>query len=235
MALYTYCRISEVESAQGGAAFRQRIDAEIDSLKAHAASQGLGEPTLFIDRNIRWTSNFRARDQARQLLAQLRQGDRILASSIDRIFSSSEDMEQTVSILSQQGARLYIHDLEGEITDTTFTLPFAQVMGIFSRLEKRRSTERIKAVKEDQRRQGRFLGGSRPFGYMIHSNGRLIENPMEQKVLRRMLTLHEQGWSLRSISQEISTPMAPISFKTVQRILKRFEQMANAKSDRRRG
>lgn len=235
MTLYIYCRISEVESVQGGAAFRQRLNAEIDSLKTHAANQQLGEPTLFIDRNIRWTCNFRERDQARQLLTQLRQGDRILASSVERIFSSSDDMEQTVSMLSQQGVLLYIHDLQGEITDPAFTLPFAQIMGLFSRLEKRRSTERIKAVKEDQRRQGRFLGGSRPFGYMVHSNGRLIENPMEQKILRRILTLHEQGCSLRTISQEVSTPIMPISFKTVQRILKRFELLADAKIDRRRG
>jgi hypothetical protein len=56
---------------------------------------------------------------------------------------------------------------------------------------------------------------------MIHSNGRLIENSMEQKVLKRILQLRDQGKSLRVIAAEVSTPVAPVSFKTVQRILQR--------------
>lgn len=235
MTVYTYFRISEVESLQGGAAFREKVDAELAMLRQYALSQGLGETTDIIDRNIRWTSSFRDRDQAKWLLGTLRRGDILLASSIDRVFSSSEDMEHTVTLLNNIGVGLRIHELGGDITDEAFILPFGEVMRLFSRLEKRRSTERIKSVKEDQRRQGRFLGGSRPFGYMIHSNGRLIENPMEQKVLRRILTLHEQGWSLRAISAEISTPMMPISFKTVQRILKRHALLADGSIDRRRG
>lgn len=235
MTAYTYFRISEVESLQGGAAFREKVDAELDMLRQYALAQGLGETTDIIDRNIRWTSSFKERDQASRLLGILQRGDVILASSVDRVFSSSEDMEHTVSQLRKQGGMLRIHDLEGDITDEAFMLPFGEVLRLFSRLEKRRSTERIKSVKEDQRRKGRFLGGSRPFGYMIHSNGRLIENPMEQKVLRKILSLHEQGWSLRAISAEISTPMMPISFKTVQRILKRHQLLADGSIDRRRG
>ena len=56
---------------------------------------------------------------------------------------------------------------------------------------------------------------------MIHDNGRLIENPMEQKVLKRIFELKREGKSLRSISNEVSTPVMPISFKTVQRLLQR--------------
>ena len=56
---------------------------------------------------------------------------------------------------------------------------------------------------------------------MIHDNGRLIENPMEQKVLKRIFELKREGKSLRSISNEVSTPVMPISFKTVQRLLMR--------------
>jgi hypothetical protein len=56
---------------------------------------------------------------------------------------------------------------------------------------------------------------------MIHENGCLIENPMEQRVLRRIMELKKQGKSLRAISNEVSTPVMPISFKTVQRLLQR--------------
>ncbi len=100
------------------------------------------------------------------------------------------------------------------------------MLRVFHGLEKRRSTERIKSVKQRQRTKGRFLGGSRPYGFLIHSNGRLIENPMEQKVLKQIIRMNQQGKSLRAISAEVSTPVMPISFKTVQRLLKRHQHQA---------
>ena len=62
---------------------------------------------------------------------------------------------------------------------------------------------------------------------MIHSNGRLIENPMEQRVLKKIIKMKKDGESLRTISSEVSTPMVPISFKTVQRLLKKNESNTN--------
>ena len=120
--------------------------------------------------------------------------------------------------------QLHVVELRGDITDMELSVNFAKVTELFSALEKRKSAERIKGVKQLQRKQGRYLGGSRPFGYMIHENGRLIENPMEQRMLRRIMELKKMGKSLRAISSEVSTPVMPISFKTVQRLLQRHMQ-----------
>ncbi len=62
---------------------------------------------------------------------------------------------------------------------------------------------------------------------MIHSNGRLIENPMEQRVLKKIIKMKKEGKSLRAISSEVSTQMVPISFKTVQRLLKSINRPLN--------
>jgi DNA invertase Pin-like site-specific DNA recombinase len=120
--------------------------------------------------------------------------------------------------------QLHIVELGGDITDPELSVNFTKVANLFSALEKRKSAERIKGVKQRQRQQGRYLGGSRPFGYMIHENGRLIENPMEQRMLRKIMDLKKQGKSLRAISSEVSTPIMPISFKTVQRLLQRHSE-----------
>ena len=132
-------------------------------------------------------------------------------------------MVNTLQDLKKRKVKLVVVDLDGDVTDADMAPQFNEVLKIFHSLEKRRSTERIKTVKQSQRKQGRFLGGSRPFGYMIHSNGRLIENPMEQRVLKKILDMKKQGKSLRAISAEVSTPMMPVSFKTVQRLLQRHE------------
>ena len=158
-------------------------------------------------------------------------GDIILVCTLERIFSNCDDMVATLQELRKRKIKLIVVDLNGEVTDLELTPKFTDVLKIFHSLERRRSTERIKTVKQSQRKQGRFLGGSRPFGYMIHSNGRLIENPMEQRVLKKILEMKKQGKSLRAISAEVSTPIMPVSFKTVQRLIKRHDSEITARQE----
>lgn len=223
MGVYSYSRSSEIEVLESGAAFETLLHNEFQQLRTFARSHGVDCEERVEDRGAPWSLDFGARPAAAGLLERLRPGDRIFVHSLLRIFSTCADMDRVVRLLRRQRVALYVADLGGDICDERLQLPFARVLRAFSRLEKRRSTERIKAVKLNQRRKGRFLGGSRPFGYMIHSNGRLIENPMEQRVLRRIIEMKNQGMSLRTISSEVSTPVMPISFKTVQRLIKRHE------------
>ena len=176
---------------------------------------------IFEDTNTRWSEEFRSRESAQKLLAQLRPADIVIVNSIERIFSSCHDTVDVVKHFREVGVQLHVVELGGDITHVDFTVNFVKLAEMFSSLERRRSAERIKGVKQRQKRQGRYLGGSRPFGYMIHDNGRLIENPMEQRVLKKILVLKQRGKSLRAISDEVSTPIMPISFKTVQRLIQR--------------
>ena len=173
------------------------------------------------DTDCAWATEFEKREKGGQLMASLQPGDIVLCSKLDRLVRSCGEAVQLPKTFKEMGVSLHIVELGGDITDHEFAANFDQLAQIFASLETRKSAERIKGVKQRQRKQGRYLGGSRPFGYMIHENGRLIENPMEQRVLKRILELKRQGKSLRAISSEVSTPVMPISFKTVQRLLQR--------------
>jgi DNA invertase Pin-like site-specific DNA recombinase len=230
MAVYSYARTSEVEAAESGSQLGSGLAEllEKESLRLHTYALRIG---IRVNENIRedslsWSLELADRPAWKTLLPRLESGDIVLACTVERMFSTCEDMYATVRMLRKRKVRLFIVDLEGDLTNPQFCPPFEKVLRIFHSLEKRRSTERIKTVKQRQRTKGRFLGGSRPFGYLIHSNGRLIENPMEQKVLRQIIRMNLQGKSLRTISSEVSTPVMPISFKTVQRLLKRHQQLA---------
>jgi len=174
-----------------------------------------------VETAVPWNADFATREGGAALLSRLQPGDAILVFALERLFSSCYDAFATLQSLRERGIALYVYELEGDATSPDRTLDVLTAARVFAGLERRRSVERIRNVKKNQRSKGRYLGGSRPFGFMIHSNGRLIENPMEQKVLKRILQLREQGRSLRAIASEVSTPVAPISFKTVQRILQR--------------
>lgn len=231
MSVYSYTRTSQIECQESPQELATILEKEDLRLQTYALGEGMKVMERFVDDNQKWNVSFIKRPQAATLMKRLEAGDIILVCTLERIFSNCEDMVNTLQELRKRKVKLVVVELDGDVAATDFAPPFTSVLKLFHSLEKRRSTERIKTVKQSQRKKGRFLGGSRPFGYMIHSNGRLIENPMEQRVLKKILEMKKQGKSLRAISAEVSTPMMPVSFKTVQRLIKRHDSELNARPE----
>ena len=146
-----------------------------------------------------------------------------MCASLQRLCGSSTELLELVELLGNAGVGLHVVDLGCDLLSEDSLFSFASVARLFADIESRRAAERIRTVKLRQRAKGRYLGGSRPFGYSVHDNGKLIENPTEQKTVQKILDLRRQGKSLRAISAVVSTPLTPISFKTVQRVLQRIE------------
>lgn len=225
MKVYLYVRTSEFETLpanpETNMALDQAIDCELQRLQDYCDTRGWRVTNLISDYAAPWNADLADRHGGRELLDRLRKQDVVVVHALERLFSSCYDAFATLERFKSAGVALHVAGLGGDVTDSNLQLDVLTAARLFADLEKRRSTERIKNVKQDQRRKGRYLGGSRPFGYMIHSSGSLIENPMEQKVLKRIIQLRDQGKSLRAIAADVTTPVAPISFKTVQRILQR--------------
>jgi DNA invertase Pin-like site-specific DNA recombinase len=231
MSVYSYTRTSQIECLESPQELETLLEKEDLRLQTYALGEGMKVNERFLDHNQKWNVNFMKRPHAATLMNRAEAGDIILVCTLERIFSNCDDLANTLQELRKRKIKLIVVNLDGEVTDLALTPKFTDVLKIFHSLERRRSTERIKTVKQSQRKKGRFLGGSRPFGYMIHSNGRLIENPMEQRVLKKILEMKKQGKSLRAISAEVSTPVMPVSFKTVQRLIKRHDSEITARQE----
>ncbi|HAJ75953.1 MAG TPA: hypothetical protein DCM64_05815 [Gammaproteobacteria bacterium] len=221
MTIYSYSRTSELEASLGKAELDAILEPEFLGIHTYCLGQRWYMTEALRDVNCSWGLEFHKRESGKRLMGILRPGDILLCSKLERVVSSSQEALRLIRKLKDKNVQLHIVELGGDITNPEFTVNFEKIARLFSSLGKRKSAERIKGVKQRQKKQGRYLGGSRPFGYMIHENGCLIENPMEQRVLRRIMELKKQGKSLRAISNEVSTPVMPISFKTVQRLLQR--------------
>ena len=222
MTIYSYFRTSELEATLEQGQFDAIFESEVLSIQTYCLERGWFLADTIRDLNCSWSLEFQKRKNGKKLMEILQPGDAVLCSKLERIVSSSQEAVKLIRNFKKNSAQLHVIELGGDITSSEFHINFEIIAEMFSSLEKRKSAERIKGVKQRQRRQGRYLGGSRPFGYMIHENGRLIENPMEQKVLKKIMELKKEGKSLRAISNEVSTPVMPISFKTVQRLLQRY-------------
>tara|TARA_B100000575_G_C23084678_1_gene625076 strand:+ start:57 stop:737 length:681 start_codon:yes stop_codon:yes gene_type:complete len=221
MTIYAYCRTSELEDSMDQDHLNSILEPELLGIQTYCLQRGWYMTETITEFNCRWNQNFVERERGKLLLEAMNPGDILLCSRLERVVSSSQEAQDLVKLFTQKQIALHVVELGGDITDPDLTMSVGHAVSLFSALERRKSAERIKGVKQRQKRQGRYLGGSRPFGYMIHDNGRLIENPMEQKVLKRIFELKRDGKSLRAISNEVSTPVMPISFKTVQRLLQR--------------
>ena len=221
MSISSYFRISDLENSRDIERLDAILEPELLSIKTYCLSQNWVINEAVKDTNCNWSLKFSKRKNGKDLMGRLKEGDILLSSKLERVVGSSQEAVELIIKLRNKKIQLHIAELDGDITSKEFSANFEKIARLFSSLEKRKAAERIKGVKQRQRKKGRYLGGSRPFGYMIHENGRLIENPMEQKVLYKIIELKKQGKSLRVISQEVSTPIMPISFKTVQRLLQR--------------
>lgn len=185
-----------------------------------AARHGEPAPRREILEDVQWLDPF-SESVVTALESMAGPGDWLLTAVPADLISSCQDLEETINWLV--GRRLNWHDLSLQLTltDPHAQVGFRSIVHSLARMERQRAGERVLDVKRRQRSKGRYLGGSRPFGYMIHDNGRLIENPMEQRVLKKILHLRGKGLSLRAIAEQVNTPLTPVSFKTVQRILQR--------------
>lgn len=224
MTIYAYCRTSELEDSMDRDRLNGILEPELLGIQTYCLQKGWYMTQTITESNCRWSQEFVDRERGKLLLESMIPGDVLLCSRLERIASSSQEALQLINLFTQRQIALHVVELGGDITDPELTISVSRAVAIFSALEKRKSAERIKGVKQRQKQQGRYLGGSRPFGYMIHDNGQLIENPMEQEVLKRIIELKREGKSLRAISNEVSKPVMPISFKTVQRLLQRHAE-----------
>ena len=191
--MYSYCRTSELEATLDTEQLETILEPEMLAIQTYCLRQSWFMTESLKDSDCNWSQEFIKRDSGKQLMNVLRPGDVILCSKIERICSTTQEVLKLIPMLQEKSVRLHIVELDGDLTNPDFEVNFQKIASVFSSLEKRKSAERIRGVKQRQRKQGRYLGGSRPFGYMIHENGRLIKNPMEQRVLRKIMELKKKG------------------------------------------
>jgi putative DNA-invertase from lambdoid prophage Rac len=224
MTVYAYCRVSTQRQAEEG----ESLGVQKRQIKGYCEMHNLGAPTYFIEEGVSGSKPLNERPVGRELIAALGAGDIIICAKLDRAFRSALDALTMVKTFQDTGVSLHLIDLGGDVSGNGLARTFFIIASAFAEAERDRIRSRVTETKADQRKRGRHLGGSRPFGFRIEKDegdlrgGQLVPDEREQAAIAEMRALRADGQSLRAIpAAALKERGFSISHEGVAEVLKR--------------
>jgi len=205
MAVLGYARVSTARQASEG----ESLDAQRRQIEGYAHTHALELAEIVVEEGVSGSVPVAERPAGGPLFARLVAGDIVIAPKLDRLFRSALDALNTVEALKTRGVRLHLLDLGGDIAGNGLSKLFLTIAATFAEAERDRIRERVGQVKADQRKRGRFLGGHKPFGFLVDDDGALVPDEREQAAIKRMVALRGRGKSLRAIAAAIAAKGGP--------------------------
>jgi len=136
------------------------------------------------------------------------------------MFRSALDALHVLGDLKKRGVSLHMIDLGGDVCGSGISKMVFTILSAVAEAERDRTRERISEVKADQRKRGRFLGGSVPFGWRRDDDGGLVPDAGEQGAIGRMRALRGEGLGLRAIRDRLAAEGMTLSHVAVSNALR---------------
>lgn len=185
-----YVRVSTQEQKLHGIS----VDSQIDALTKYCDLHDMEIYSVYNDAGISARKSYRKRPELLRLIEDVKQGhiDLIVFTKLDRWFRSVSDYYQVQNILDQHKVpwRAIWEDYNTESSDGILKV---NIMLSVAQSEADRTSERIKAVNNYRREQGKFVG--RPAtGYLL-DNGILKIDPDKEKAVRAFFETYQNTLS----------------------------------------
>ena len=219
MAVYSYARVSTTAQAEEG----ESLGAQQRRVEGYAMQHDLTVDRHFVERGVSGSVPLDERPEGKTLRAILKPGDVIITPKLDR--RSALNALGVLEGLKEQGVSLHMIDLGGDVTGNGISKLVFTILSAVAEAERDRIRERIADVKRDQKTRGRFLGGSRPFGWQIGADGSLEPLESERKALLAMRRMQKEGKSLRTIATAMQERGFAISHQGVKKALARVGEV----------
>jgi putative DNA-invertase from lambdoid prophage Rac len=175
---------------------------------------GMAVDRIFVQRGVSGAKPIGQRPEGAKLLSSLQAGDVVIAAKLDRLFRSALDALEVHAQFIKRGIGLHLIDLGGDIANGLSKL-FYTIAVAFAEAERDRIRERVLSTKADQKKRGRFLGGTVPFGWQVGEDGALIDIPEQQATIQQILALGREGLSLRAIAAKSGGTVSHVTVRSI--------------------
>jgi putative DNA-invertase from lambdoid prophage Rac len=197
----------------------ESLDVQQRTIAGYAQMHGMAVEKVYVERGVSGSKPLGDRPQGAALLAALKPGDTVITPKLDRMFRSALDALDVLAKLKASGISLHMIDLGGDTTGNGVSKLVFTILSAVAEAERDRTRERITEVKANQRKRGRYLGGTVPFGFKVGDDGDLVPVPDQQKAIETMRRLRAKGLALRAIAEKLTEAGQPISHQGVKKVL----------------
>ena len=158
---------------------------------------------IYFDTDVSGDAELSKRKALIELLASLKKNDEIYIYSFSRMARSTFLMLFIEKEIDVKGAKL-ISVKEEEASGKTAEAKLMRVLlSAVAEYEKELIKARVASSRKVMRKNGRYLGGRRPFGYKV--NGKeLAPVESEQSVIRRMISWKNSGMTTQAITDTLN-------------------------------
>ena len=197
MTVYFYGRCSAEENFVRGSS----IETQKAKCLAYASIKDLSIDEFYTEQ-ISGTAPLIKREKGFELLQNLKRGDHIICSALDRFSRNTLNLLTLVEKFKKEKISLHFVDVGGEVTGSdAIGSVFLKLLSVFSEFYATQLSEKQKATKERMITEGRYTGGKKKYGYDIDENGFYIPCEKEQQNIRHMQFLRKQGKSYQYIAE----------------------------------
>lgn len=196
---YGYVRVSTEEQADKGISLRLQRS----KIRELAKLRDLRLVKIYADEGISGRSLERPGFQA--LLEQVRSTERetIVVYKLTRLSRRTRDLLFLVEDVFLKGNTRLVSVSEQIDTDTPMGKFFLTIMGALAQMEREIIAQRTKETMRFKKERGERLG-SPPYGFRLNRDKKMVQNPKEMRVVRRILKWRKEGWSYADIAEELN-------------------------------
>ena len=199
MTVYFYGRCSADENFDKGSS----VDTQLSKCVAYGVIKNLTIDKE-ITESISGTIQFNSRPLGLELMSDLKRGDHIICSALDRFSRNTLDLLQTIEKFKKMKVNLHFTEF-GEVTGSdAMGSVFLKLLSVFAEFYSKQCSEKQIATKQRLIKENRFTGGKKKFGYDLDQNNYYVPCEKEQQIIREMQLMRKRGKSYQKVADEIT-------------------------------
>ena len=220
-----YARVSTEDQAQHGIS----LDAQVNRCVEYVSALNYELIDTAIDAGISGKSTDRPGLQRILSLVNKKKIQHIITLKLDRLSRKTLDALSLMDMLTKKKVQLHLVAENGSVNSNNADDEFMLTLKAgFAQLERKKIGERTKFALDRKRQLGERISLNAPYGQMF-VDGKVVDNPEEQRTIDRIHKLHIQGRSVRGIALELTRRKIfnrqnrPFGIPSIHRILKKTE------------